>query len=297
MRYTFLSFGELLWDLFPDGKVLGGAPANLAYFLHGLGESAILYSQVGDDLLGEEASQKIQALQLPAILPKSPYPTGQVKISFNEHNEPHYQFNKENAWDHLTFREFKGLQELKYIAFGSLALRSLKSREALQSLLNAAPHAGRFLDLNLRAPHYSEETLRFLLTEAEILKINEEELTILKDLFHISQLSLRDALFNLLEQLDLALILLTLGAKGSIVMSRSDYSARSASQLPGAFVDSVGAGDAFSAAFLAALQQGAELTIAHQLASDFSAFICTQKGAFVPIPAHFQERLKSSSPW
>lgn len=302
---TLLSFGEILWDQFPTGDLLGGAPANLAYFLCNLGERAVLFSQVGRDPLGEKALQELSKLALPALVPQIEQETGRVQISFDQEGEPHYQFNTPNAWDFLSFdpQHFQQtfnqpIESLEMIAFGTLAVRSDHSLKTLLNLLEKSPKAQRFLDLNLRPPFYDKERLLLLLKKADILKINEYELTLLKRYFKIEALSTRDALFTILIEAHLSMILLTLGADGSIVMTPSDYSALSSISLPKEKMgDSVGAGDAFSAGFIAALRQGAHLREAHQFANQFASFICTQNGAFVEIPPHFREKLQHYSPW
>lgn len=301
--YNTLCFGEILWDIFHDQdqqwQVLGGAPSNLCYFLNMLGEPALLISQVGKDTLGQKALDQLVSLQIPHLVTQSTTATGQVDISFDRH-EPQYQFNTPAAWDTIPYSQSLSdiSESIKMIAFGSLAQRHLHadgSFSTLQKILQHYPKATRFLDLNLRAPHYEETRIVELLQLADILKINESEFNYLKQLFSLDTLSTRDALYQLILQLKLTFVILTLGAKGSIVMSETNFSAQHA--IKGPIVDTVGAGDAFSAAFLTALNQGANFNTAHQFANQLSYYICTQKGAFVPIPAHYRTELMQFTAW
>ncbi|MHC5224843.1 PfkB family carbohydrate kinase [Ignatzschineria sp. LJL83] len=301
--YKILCFGEILWDIFHQdektAKVLGGAPSNLSYFFHKLGESTQFISQVGNDELGLEAIQQLQSLQIPHIIPTSNLPTGTVDIQILDH-EPHYQFQTPAAWDEIPYSDAvknAGIQA-NLIAFGSLAQRNEQENSSFKTLLKILEHnpdATRFLDLNLRAPYFTNEKVLELLKLADILKINFEEFQYLKSLFDLDSLSTRDALFQLIQQLNLNFIILTLGAEGSIVMSETDYSAQSIQKIT--LNDTVGAGDAFSAAFLTALNRGASFENAHVFANRFSSYICTQKGAFVPIPESFKEALTTFSAW
>lgn len=302
-RYHILCFGEILWDIFHEGEkewqVLGGAPSNLCYFFNKLGESALLVSQVGKDPLGFDAINKLQSLQIPHQITQSDLPTGYVDIQIQD-NEPQYQFNDPAAWDFIPYSGelSTSIKQVDLIAFGSLAQRKEGDHSSfltLQKILKENPHATRFLDLNLRAPHYEKSRIMALLQLADILKINEDEFHYLKTLFSLENLSTRDALYQLIITLKLNFVILTLGAQGSIVMSETDYSAKSIQKAE--VVDTVGAGDSFSAAFITALNQGANFSTAHQFSNSFSSFICTQKGAFNEIPETFKTTLKSFSKW
>lgn len=301
--YKILCFGEILWDIFhKDGhvsKVLGGAPSNLSYFFHKLGESAQLVSQVGNDELGLEAIQQLQSLQIPHIISTSNLPTGVVDIQIFDH-EPSYQFQTPAAWDEIPYSNAvkNAGSYANLIAFGSLAQRNEQDKSTFSTLLQileSNPNATRFLDLNLRAPYFTKERALALLKLADILKINFEEFQYLKSLFNLDSFSTRDALFQLIQQLNLNFIILTLGSEGSIVMSETDYSAQSIQKIR--LEDTVGAGDAFSASFLTALNQGAAFENAHIFANRFSSYICTQKGAFAPIPESFKDELATFSAW
>lgn len=324
LHFKTLCFGEILWDIFHDNsgsrKVLGGAPSNLCYFLNALEEPAILISQVGNDELGNEALRALQSLNIPHIIPKTDIPTGRVDIQI-EDNEPRYTFNDPAAWDMIPYTQAMEnvAKKVDMIAFGSLAHRSVNQQdqdiainsdsgnddnrdahcdssfETLKQLLAANPNAIRFLDLNLRHPHYHESRLQTLLAFADILKINEDEFNYLKKLLNLTAQTTRDALFSMIQLLSLNFIILTLGQNGSIVMSEHDYSAKSA--LKTDIINTVGAGDSFSAGFLSALSRGASFTKAHDFANQLSGYICTQEGAFVEIPQRFKTMLAQLSHW
>ena len=306
--FKILCFGEILWDIFHDEdgvqKVLGGAPSNLCYYFNALGIHATLVSQVGNDDLGFAALKQITSLKIPHLISKSIFPTGKVDIIINN-NEPQYIFNTPAAWDSIT--DSRALDELSttvdLIAFGSLAHRILsenhvqdKSFDTLKRILNHNPKAKRFLDLNLRHPYYQESRILELLTFADILKINEEEFAYLKNLLGLNHHTMRDALYAMIHLLQLDFIILTLGENGSIVMSENDYSAKSAIKADH-LIDTVGAGDAFSAGFLTALYQGSSFIDAHSFANNLSHYICTQKGAFVAIPKSFNVTLSQLNRW
>lgn len=310
---AIICFGEILWDIFHDAdetrEVLGGAPSNLCYFFNALQKTqpALLISQVGDDALGAKALAQIAALNMAHIIPvSSTLPTGRVDILI-KNNEPEYRFNTPAAWDAIPFPHSAKMPEnsISMIAFGSLASRGVASMpeeaapessfEMLKKLLNAHPNATRFLDLNLRAPHFEESRIVALLKYADILKINETEFAWLKSHFALTALSTRDALFALITKLSLNLVILTLGENGSIVMSPTDYSALNAKRVD--LVNTVGAGDSFAAGFLSAINHGANFQAAHRFANDLSSYLCTQEGAFVEIPESFRQKLATFSAW
>lgn len=302
-RHQILCFGEILWDIFHEKdqtwQILGGAPSNLCYFFNALGESAQLISQVGNDELGDKALMQLEKLKIPYHIIQSDLPTGKVDITI-ENQEPQYQFNEPAAWDSIPYTENTSHigKSADIIAFGSLAQRyegNNSSFATLKQILASNTDAIRFLDLNLRAPHFTEKRILELLSLADILKINEEEFKYLKQLFSLEKLSTRDALYQLIITLKLNFIILTLGANGSIVMSETDYSAKSIQKAE--IKDTVGAGDSFSAAFLTALNHGASFATAHHFSNQFSSYICTQKGAFVPIPSKFKAQLTTFSAW
>ncbi|OYQ81583.1 hypothetical protein B9T19_02625 [Ignatzschineria sp. F8392] len=317
-----------------EKRILGGAPSNLCFFLNQLGFPATLVTAVGKDSLGDAALAQLNANKIPVIAARNELPTGRVDITLIE-DEPHYQFATPSAWDQIPLSDeiLEKAQSATLIAYGSLAMRSAIPRfearfeaqqycdnrdktgsvrgsenrgekeptaesdsfETFRSILQHHPQTMRFCDLNLRTPYYTASLVDQLLRYADLLKLNEMELRYLQKIYQLESLSLRDTLYHLIERFELNAILLTLGAEGSIVMSPHDYSALSGKSI--ALVDTIGAGDSFSAAFITALHQGAPFQEAHQFAHHLSHYVCTQSGAFITLPDKFSEKLTTFQAW
>ena len=180
-KYTIVGIGELLFDVFPDRKALGGAPTNFAFHCQQLGHEAISVSAVGRDTLGEEIKAELQARQLPAILQETDYPTGTVQVTLSATGSPTYEISEGVAWDHIAFTdELRALaQRTDAVCFGSLAQRHEASRTAILSFLKAMPEGSlRIFDINLRLQYYTRETIHTSLEHADILKLNDEEVPI-----------------------------------------------------------------------------------------------------------------------
>jgi putative fructokinase len=177
-KYTIVGIGELLFDVFPDRKALGGAPTNFAYHCQQLGHEAISVSAIGCDALGEEIKAELQARHLPAILQETDYPTGTVQVTLSATGSPTYEISEDVAWDHIAFTdELRALaQRTDAVCFGSLAQRHEASRTAILSFLKAMPEGSlRIFDINLRLQYYTRETIHTSLEHADILKLNDEE--------------------------------------------------------------------------------------------------------------------------
>lgn len=272
---TIVSFGEILYDVFPDGARLGGAPLNLAVHLHRLGANAVMISAVGDDSAGRDALSEMRRLGLSAdhvaILPDRP--TGRVDVVLDAEKIPAYRFLPDCAYDAVPFPEAP-LPRADAFCFGSLAQRGCVSRRTLRRLLDElAPGATIFFDANLRQDFYSKEILEESLRAANILKINEEELPVIANLFHLPAdcASLADAF-------GLDVVVRTLGAQGCEILRGDDRIAVPA--VPVRVVSTVGAGDAFSAAFLRRLLSGATLRDAAEAGARLASEVATRLGAF-----------------
>ncbi len=272
---TIISFGEILYDVFPDGARLGGAPLNLAVHLHRLGANAVMVSAVGDDSAGRSAISELRRQGLPvdyvAILPD--HPTGRVDIVLDAKKVPSYRFLSDCAYDAVSLPE-KPLPRADAFCFGSLAQRGCASRRTLRRLLDEiAQDSTIFFDANLRQDFYSKEILEESLLAADILKLNEEELQVIAKLFGISAdcASLADA-FNL------DVVIRTLGARGCEVLRGDERIAVPA--VPVRVVSTVGAGDAFSAAFLRRILSGATLQDAAEAGARLASEVATRLGAF-----------------
>ncbi|EDM28142.1 fructokinase [Lentisphaera araneosa HTCC2155] len=274
-----LCIGEILWDVFPDKKVWGGAPANFIFHTVQMGAEAAAYSAVGDDELGREITRAIKDCGINLKAPTTDHPTGVVDITLNKDGSANYQFNADCAWDHIALSsELINLSSnADLIAFGSLAQRSEQSRQTIYEALRHRKSCCKVLfDINLRQNFYSEEVILKSLNECDFLKLNEEELPIICDLLNIEEAELSDS-FNL------ELIILTLGEEGSTIISQNETSIMSAS--PCELVDTVGAGDSFTACFIINYLQGMPIKDAQKQASDMAAYVCSHSGATVELPA------------
>ena len=184
-KYTIVGIGELLFDVFPDRKALGGAPTNFAFHCQQLGHEAISVSAIGHDALGEEIKAELQARQLPAILQETDYPTGTVQVTLSATGSPTYEISEDVAWDHIAFTdELRALaQRTDAVCFGSLAQRSPQSASTIQRFLEAMPTGSlRIFDINIRLHYYTYEIIHASLEHADLLKLNDEEVPILGQL-------------------------------------------------------------------------------------------------------------------
>ncbi len=284
-----IGLGEILWDMLPGGKVLGGAPANFAYHCSQLGAESYVISAIGKDDPGCELLDRVAQLKLPTeyLFIEERYPTSAVTVRLDAKGHPEYTIHKNVAWDYIP-AELAALELVSgadAICFGSLAQRSPISRKSIQAYLDqAADDCIRVFDVNLRQNYYSREILEKSLGFADILKLNDEELVILTDLFSLEG-DENELIGSLQQTYDLRLIALTRGGDGSTLYNgaeRSDY--RTDTILA---VDTVGAGDSFTAAIVMAYLKGMTLKDTHRLASEMAAFVCTQKGATPVIPSEF----------
>ena len=216
--HRVVAFGELLWDVLPSGKVLGGAPANFAFRLRELGVPVRLISRVGDDVLGREALSMLHAHRVPTadIQIDSKFPTGTVDVELKEHGVPDFTINPGVAYDQIqaTPEAFEAIAEASAICFGSLVQRSARARESLYSLLDKAPHATKVLDVNLRKDCWTADTVAASLERADIAKLNEDESGVLGELFALPGGTLREFCESLLSKFSLKACVVTRGADG-----------------------------------------------------------------------------------
>jgi fructokinase len=289
MPTTILALGEVLWDVFPDGPRFGGAPANFACACAELGGTrvrSVLVSAVGDDELGTQARQRLadHGVETTHVASVS-RPTGQVLVNLDSAGNASYRFIDDPAWDHLatTPQSLAIAKQADVIAFGTLGQRAVASRRAIRELLAASsPTCWRVLDINLRSPHWARETLVVSLTDANVLKLNDEELLMLATALGLSG-GEAQVLQALLAQFSLRLIALTRGAHGSRLVL-ADGTTSAVGGRPIQVVDTVGAGDAFTAALVLGLTQGLPLDTLHHWASDVAAFVCTRSGGTPRFP-------------
>ena len=278
-KFSIIGLGELLWDIFAHEKRLGGAPANVAFHANQIGNRAQVLSKVGNDELGAETLNELNDQGIDTSLVEiGSQPTGSVKISLDSSNSAQYEFASDVAWDHLsaTPKLKEGMSRADAVCFGTLAQRSARSRLTIEKLIRATrADALCVLDLNLRPPFYSQEIVAHSLQLANVLKINEEELVILSTFFGLSG-NEHEALQVLARNYSLKAIALTKGSEGSTLI-RGEEIHQITSTPKVSVIDTVGAGDSFTAAFIDGLLNGAPLSEIHSLASKLSAFVCTQR--------------------
>ncbi len=279
--------GEILWDMFPDGGRLGGAPTNFACHCHQLGAEAYPVSRVGDDELGRQTRAELEQRGVSAdfVQESATHPTGRVLVTLDGAGKPTYQILEDMAWDHLAFTpELKTLaRSLDAACFGVLAQRSCTSRETIQSILREMPEGSiRILDVNLRAPFYSKELVETSLGLATILKLSDEELPVLAGYFDLTG-DVNRQLAALRERFGLDLVAYTRGSDGSILVGADETDETRGLEITA--VDSVGAGDSFTAALCMALLKDASLAEANAFANRVAAFVCSRNGATPELPA------------
>lgn len=294
-KNVIVGMGEALWDVLPEGKKLGGAPANFAYHVSQFGLPSVVVSAIGHDRLGEEILDQFDQKQLNADVAEVPYPTGTVQVTLDDKGIPSYEIKEGVAWDNIPFTP--ALEDLarraRAVCFGSLAQRSAVSRQTIHRFLEAMPNDPdtlKIFDINLRQNFYSKETLIESMEQCNVLKLNDEELVTISRMMEWPGINLEDKCWILLGRFDLKMLILTCGVNGSYVFTPGHKSFVPTPQVEVA--DTVGAGDSFTATFVAAILKGLPVKDAHRLAVDASAFVCTQNGAMPQFPAELRDRAK-----
>jgi len=276
-----VGIGELLWDIFPDGKKMGGAPANVIYHAIQTGCTGYVISSVGNDDLGKSLlSEMVKRNINDAYVGISDlYPTGTVTVKLDKRGIPAYTINEHVAWDYIRIdnKNLKLVKEADAICFGSLAQRNETSRNTIVSLLNnSSDDALKVFDLNLRQDYYNHSVINQSLEICNVLKLNEDELEELTAIFELSG-TVDNRLKHFSEKYDIDLIALTKGAGSSIL-----FTPEKQSELPSPYIDiadTVGAGDCFTAMIIAGLLKEMPLDTIHKMAVDLSAWVCSRKGA------------------
>ena len=285
MNRKIIGLGEILWDMLPQGIVLGGAPANFAYHTTQFGFDGIAVSAIGDDVLGEEIVRNLNEKKLNHLLETVGFPTGTVQVLLDAEGVPQYKICENVAWDNIPFSSKTAELATNCVAvcFGSLAQRNEVSRTTILKFLDLVPFDSlKIFDINLRQHFYTKEIVHNSLLKSDILKINDEELLIVAGLFGIETLSEEAICKKLLDDYRLKMVIETKGATGSYVFTPSATSYIDTPKVQVA--DTVGAGDAFTGAFVAALLLGKSIRDAHRTAVDVSAYVCTRQGAMPDFP-------------
>lgn len=274
-----IGIGELLWDMLPGGKRAGGAPINFVYHAARLGAEGYAVSAVGHDALGDEILHELEKNGIKYCIERNDYPTGHVKVTLND-GIPSYEIVEGVAWDHLKASPdaVKLVEKADAVCFGTLALRSAESKKAVETLLAHAPaDALRFFDVNLRGTYYSRVLIEELLSKANIFKINDEEINVLKQLFDTDG-DVDEICRRFISRHHLKYMIFTAGEKYSAVYTDTEKSYLPTPQVKVA--DTVGAGDAFSGAFVYNILTGKTLAQAHAAAVKVAAFVSTKSGAW-----------------
>lgn len=287
MNNIIVGMGEALWDVLPEGKKIGGAPANFAYHVSQFGLNSCVVSAVGEDKLGKEILDNFDEKQLTYQIEQVPYPTGTVQVELDEAGVPCYDIKEGVAWDNIPFTpELEDLaRRTRAVCFGSLAQRSIVSRETINRFLDTMPEGEdqwKIFDINLRQGFYTKEILCVSMRKCNILKINDEELITLSRMFGWPGIDLEDKCWILLAKFNLKMLILTCGVNGSYVFTPGEISFVDTPKVEVA--DTVGAGDSFTAAFVAAILKGKSVADAHHLAVKVSAYVCTCNGAMPKLP-------------
>lgn len=281
-----VGLGELLWDIFPSGKMLGGAPANFAYMANVLGDQGIIASRIGDDEFGREAQAAIEGLGLGTtyVQQDRQHPTCTSEVKIDDAGQPEFKIKESVSWDYLEWTSAweELAAEADVICFGSLAQRSPIAGATIDHFLRSAPEQTlRIYDVNLRQSFYSRDLVDRSLQHAHIVKFNDQELQIASSLIGMGSGSDEILARRLLGKYDLRLVCVTHGARGSLLVSERASSAHEGFRVRVA--DSVGAGDAFTACLAHYYVRGYSLRDINEYANRFAAWVATQVGATPPI--------------
>ena len=274
-----VGIGEILWDMLPQGKQLGGAPANFAYHVCRLGGNGWAVSAISDDPLGNEINEILSTKNLHTALAEVSAPTGTVQVTLDAAGVPSYDITENVAWDMIPFTPAleEMAKETEAVCFGTLAQRSEISRNTIMKFISCMPADSlKVYDINLRQNYYSEEIIRKSLEVSDILKINDEELETVSALLGLEG-TLTERCRTLVDMFNLRLVILTKGAEGSDVVTSDAVHTIVPEKIT--VVDTVGAGDAFTAAFVISYLRGDSVENAHKKAGEVSSYVCTKSGA------------------
>ena len=287
MKDIVVGMGEALWDVLPEGKKIGGAPANFAYHVKQFGLDSCVISAVGNDDLGNEIVDNFDTKQLNHNIERVAYPTGTVQVEIDQAGVPVYDIKENVAWDNIPYTaKIENIaQRTRAVCFGSLAQRNVVSRNTINRFLDAMPDDNDPLvvfDVNLRQGFYNKDILCNSMKRCNILKINDEELVTVSRMFGYPGIDLQDKCWILLGKYNLKMLILTCGINGSYVFTPGNVSFQPTPRVEVA--DTVGAGDSFTAAFISSILLGKPIAEAHRKAVETSAYVCTQAGAMPILP-------------
>jgi len=279
MKNTVVGLGEILWDIFPERKVLGGAPANFAYHVSQFGFNGYAVSAIGNDLLGKEILKSLEEKELNYLIEQTDFPTGTVKVQLDGRGIPTYEITENVAWDNIPFttRLENLAKNTTTVCFGSLAQRNEVSRATIHKFLDLMPADSlKVFDINLRLKYFSKDIITTSLNKASALKINDEEIVKIAEIFELKGTD-EELCQQLLDKYKLKFLILTKSTRGSYVLTPYEKSFLATPKVT--IADTVGAGDSFTAAFVASYLNGRSIAQSHQLAVEVSAYVCQQHGA------------------
>jgi fructokinase len=287
-KHVVVGLGELLWDLFPAGKQLGGAPANFAYITSLLGDEGLPASRLGNDTLGAEAMHRLAELGLSTefIQQDSDHPTGTVKVEVDRAGQPRFEISEFVAWDFLDWTpQWQALaQRTDAVCFSTLAQRSEPSRVTMRSFLLATrSSAVRVCDVNLRQHFFTRQVVEESMKLATVVKLNHEELPRVMRLFELEHRNEEDSARHLLSSYDLNLLCVTRGNGGSLLISNNESESHEHPGFKVHVADTVGAGDAFTAALVHGYLRGQSLAQINERANRVGAWVASQAGG-TPAP-------------
>ncbi len=289
MNKTVVGIGEMLWDMLPQGKQLGGAPANFAYHASQMGCDGVAVSAIGTDTLADEIDQHLAHRNIHALLQRNKCATGTVNVTLDAAGVPQYEITANVAWDNMEYTDQMGALASKCdcVCFGSLAQRSETSRNSIIRFLDHMPADSiKVFDINLRQNFYSREIIETSLERATVLKINDDELELVTPMLGLTG-DTENRCRQLLGNYGLTAVILTCGANGSSVYTATEMSHLDTPSVD--VVDTVGAGDSFTGAFCASILAGKSISEAHRKAVDVAAYVCTCAGAMPQLPAELTD--------
>ena len=288
-RPTIVALGEVLWDMLPGGKKIGGAPLNFACHATQLGCKGVMVSSIGKDALGDELLEGIAPIGVElSFVQRSDRPTSKVDVVVDSLGIPQYIINEGVAWDHILFTSEMGVlaQKADAVCWGSLAARSETSRTTIIRFVESTREdCLKVFDINIRQHYYDKEFINWGLTQANVLKLNDDELPLLQGYYSLMGDPIEQCR-ELLERFGLRYVVYTCGSKESVVVGAEDISRIDTPKVE--VVDSVGAGDSFTAAFVSGLIRGDSIAETHRHAVDIAAYVCTQAGAIPALPVNLQ---------
>lgn len=289
-KIVIAGIGEILWDVLADIEELGGAPVNFAYHTNALGAEGVAISTVGDDKRGEAALQQLKSrgVTTECVSVVSGAVTGYVKADIDDQGVATYTFPDDVAWDAIVINEKarEAAKRLDAVCFGSLGQRSQRSRQAIQGFLKGLDKKViKVFDLNIRQNFYSREIIEHSLEIADVLKLNDDEIVVIKKMFDLDGTA-EQVLRKLVDRFGLMLCVLTRGGHGSLLVTANNVSEHAGYNAD--VVDTIGAGDSFTASTIIGLLQKKDLDAINDHANRIAAYVCSQQGAMPPVPPQYR---------